>query len=96
MGRKDGDGGFVVGPLGEKLTLSMMPEPSTKRWVARRKAQVVAAVKGGLLTVDEACDRYSITLEEYASWERGIDRYGLAGLRVTRLQDYRPRDHLKR
>ena len=32
----------------------------------RRKAEVVAAVSGGLLSVDEACERYSLTLEEFA------------------------------
>ena len=45
----------VIGPLGEPLTLDSLPPPSTTRWVVRRKAEVVAAVNGGLLTVDEAC-----------------------------------------
>ena len=81
--------GSVVGPLGEKLTLDMLPHPRTKRWVIRRKAEVVAAVRGGLLTVDEACERYDLTLEELVSWERSIERLGMKGLRVTRLQHYR-------
>ena len=42
----------VIGPLGESLTLDTLPPPSTTRWVVRRKAEVVAAVNGGLLTVD--------------------------------------------
>jgi hypothetical protein len=49
----------------------------------------VAAVNGGLLTIDEACERYRLTLEEFVSWQRAVDRAGLAGLRVTRLQHYR-------
>ncbi len=57
----------VVGPLGEPLTLDSLPSPDTTRWVVRRKAEVVAAVNGGLLTVDEACARYSLTLEEFAA-----------------------------
>ncbi|MEM7637334.1 MAG: DUF1153 domain-containing protein, partial [Pseudomonadota bacterium] len=28
-------------------------------------------------------------VEEYLSWQRSIDRHGLAGLRTTRIQDYR-------
>jgi Protein of unknown function (DUF1153) len=79
----------VIGPLGEQLTLKTLPDPGTKRWVARRKAEVVAAVQGGLLTFAEACDRYELTLEELASWERSADRSGMKGLRVTRLQHYR-------
>jgi len=79
----------VIGPLGEELKKSDLPPPETSRWVVRRKAQVVAAVNGGLLSVREACDRYGLTLEELASWQRAIDREGMPGLRATRVQHYR-------
>ena len=80
---------FVIGPLGERLDLKSLPSPETRRWVIRRKAEVVAAIQGGLLTFDEACERYSLTLEELASWQRNVDRSGMQGLRVTRIQHYR-------
>jgi hypothetical protein len=79
----------VIGPLGEALTLDSLPKPSTRRWVIRRKAEVVAAVAGGLLTVDEVCDRYGLTIEEFTGWQRAVDRSGMPGLRVTRIQLYR-------
>ncbi len=79
----------VIGPLGEQLTLDTLPPPSTTRWVVRRKAEVVAAVNGGLLTVDDVCARYGLTVEEFASWQRAIDRSGMPGLRVTRIQHYK-------
>ncbi|WP_038282298.1 DUF1153 domain-containing protein [Pacificimonas flava] len=79
----------VIGPLGEPLTMETLPSPKTRRWVVRRKAEVVAAVKGGLLTLDEACKRYGLSIEEFTSWQRAVDRAGLAGLRVTRTQHYR-------
>ena len=79
----------VIGPLGEALTLASLPPSDTTRWVVRRKAEVVAAVNGGLLSVDEVCDRYGLTVEEFASWQRAIDRSGMPGLRVTRIQHYR-------
>jgi len=79
----------VIGPLGESLTLDSLPAPETTRWVVRRKAEVVAAVSGGLLTVDEACQRYTLSLEEFAGWQRAVDRSGMPGLRVTRIQHYR-------
>jgi hypothetical protein len=66
-----------------------LPPPQTKRWVPRRKAQVVAAVRGGALTLDEACHRYELTVEEFLSWQRAIDKFGLPGLRATHAQDYR-------
>lgn len=79
----------VIGPLGEPLTLADLPSPRTKRWVIRRKAEVVAAVNGGLLSIDEVLERYGLTLEEFASWQRAVDRSGMQGLRVTRIQHYR-------
>jgi hypothetical protein len=81
--------GKVIGPLGEQLTLDSLPPPSTTRWVVRRKAEVVAAVNGGLLSVDDVCARYGLTVEEFAGWQRAIDRSGMPGLRVTRIQHYK-------
>ncbi len=79
----------VIGPLGEPLTMETLPAPDTRRWVVRRKAEVVAAVNGGLLTIDEVCERYDLTLEEFAGWQRAVERSGMQGLRVTRTQHYR-------
>jgi hypothetical protein len=79
----------VIGPLGEPLTLDSLPPKGTTRWVVRRKAEVVAAVNGGLLTFDEVCERYDISLEEFACWKRAVERSGMAGLRVTRIQHYK-------
>lgn len=77
------------GPDGKELTMAELPPPSIKRWVMRRKATVVAAVDGGLLTRDEACSRYGISDEEYASWEMLYQTHGKQGLRATRAKDYR-------
>ena len=80
---------YVTAPDGGPLTLSDLPPPNTRRWSARRKAEVVAAVRGGLLSLDEACNRYTLTVEEFLSWQASIDQHGLAGLRTTRIQQYR-------
>ena len=66
-----------------------LPPPNTGRWVVRRKAAVVQAVRSGLISLDEACRRYALSVEEFLSWEHAIERHGLRGLRVTRLQEYR-------
>ena len=79
----------VVGPNGKLITLDSLPPPNTKRWVTRRKAEVVAAVRGGVLTLDEACRRYTLSVEEFLAWQRAIDRHGVPGLRATRVQQYR-------
>lgn len=80
---------YVIGPDGSPLTIADLPPPNTRRWVIRRKAEVVAAVRGGLLSLDEACSRYTLTVEEFLSWQVSIDSHGLAGLRTTQLQEYR-------
>lgn len=80
---------LVVGPEGTMLSIESLPPPDTRRWVARRKAEVVTAVRAGLLTFEDACTRYNLSAEEFDAWERAIDRHGLGGLRVTRLQEFR-------
>lgn len=79
----------VIGPDGNLLSLEDLPPQDTQRWVMRRKAEVVAAVRGRMLTVKEACDRWNLSEEEFASWQRLIDRHGVRGLRATRIQQYR-------
>ncbi|HIC81011.1 MAG TPA: DUF1153 domain-containing protein [Kiloniellaceae bacterium] len=79
----------IIGPAGKPLTLDDLPPPSTRRWVIRRKAEVVTAVRAGLLTLEEACERYNLSVEEFLSWQSLIDKHGMRGLRTTRLQQYR-------
>lgn len=76
-------GAHVIGPDGEILTLADLPPPSLSRWVPRRKAQVIAAVRGGLLTIADACSRYRLSVEEFMEWERHYDAAGMTGLRAS-------------
>ena len=73
------------------MTGTSRSPPGPRRWVPQRKAEIVAAVRGGYLSLDEARRRYAMSMEEFLSWQREIDRFGLAGLRVYRPQ-LRPRD----
>ena len=79
---------YVIGPDGAPLSALDLPRAGT-RWVPRRKAQVVAAVRGGLLSMEEACKRYTLTVEEFLSWQSAYDQHGFAGLRTTKAQTYR-------
>lgn len=78
------------------ITLDDLPPADTKRWVIRRKAEVVAAVRAGVITLEEACQRYTLSSEEFLSWQRLIERHGVRGLRATRLQDYRKPEETRR
>src|SRR5262245_12468263 len=82
-------------PLELDATLPELPSPDTKRWVVRRKAVVVHAVRSGLISLQEACRRYNLSVEEFLAWQRAIERYGVPGLRVTRLQIYRDTDEAR-
>jgi transposase-like protein len=66
-----------------------LPPPNTRRWVARRKAAVVAAVCSGMITLEEACARYQMSEEEFFAWQRAFETYGLLGLRAGCIQQYR-------
>jgi hypothetical protein len=80
-------GDDILPRLGTNVT--DLPSPDTKRWVARRKAVVVDAVRNGAISLEEACRRYELSVEEFLAWQRAIESHGVAGLRVTRLQIYR-------
>ena len=79
----------VIGPDGERMTLSDLPAPDTERWVPRRKARVVAAVEGGLISEADARALYGISAEEFGLWRTALTTGGLKGLRVTRARQSR-------
>jgi hypothetical protein len=72
----------VLGADGGTLTLADLPPKNLKRWIALRKAEVVAAVEGGLLSECEACARYNISHEEFSGWLHAYARDGVPGLRA--------------
>lgn len=78
----------VAGPVGP-LTISDLPSPTAAYWVPRRKAELLAAIDGGLIGLADACARYRLSGEELESWRRALDRAGIAGLRVTKVQKVR-------
>jgi hypothetical protein len=86
---QDRDTGQVANHNGAPTSIDELPPPNTKRWVIRRKAEVVAGVRSGLISLEEACERYTLSIEEFLSWQRLIDSHGVRGLRATRIQDYR-------
>jgi transposase-like protein len=66
-----------------------VPPPGTRRWTARRKAQVVDAVAAGGLTLEAARRAYDLSPEELAAWKRALDRHGPQALKVTRGRGFR-------
>ena len=81
--------------MDDDFDLTTLPPPDTKRWVVRRKAAVVQAVRNGSISLQDACRRYILSTEEFRAWERAVDRYAIPGLRVTRLHIYRDTDEAR-
>ena len=79
----------VTLPGGQTMTRADLPDRDTRRWVASRKAAVVRAIGGGLITSEEACEMYDLSEEELDSWTGAVTRHGEAALKTTRLQKYR-------
>jgi two-component system cell cycle response regulator DivK len=61
------------------------PAGSTTRWSAQRKAVVLIAIRGGMISLPEACGRYSLSQEELSEWRRAFERNGIAGLSVKKI-----------
>ncbi|MGR3722282.1 DUF1153 domain-containing protein [Abyssibius alkaniclasticus] len=76
-------------PDGTILTRSDLPARDTTRWVAHRKAIVVQAVESALLTLEQACEMYDLSEEEFALWQDALSSHGRKGLLVTKIQHYR-------
>lgn len=49
----------------------------------------MAAIRGGLLSLEDACARYGLSEEEVTSWQRLVETHGMLGLRTTRVNQYR-------
>lgn len=76
-------------PDGSILTRADLPPADTHRWVASRKAVVVRAVVHGLISQDEALERYALSEEEFSLWQKAVQTHGEKALKVTAIQKYR-------
>lgn len=79
----------VTGPNGEPITRDSLPSSASTRWVTSRKAQLIAAIRGGIITIEEASQRYCLTIDELSEWQASFDKHGKRGLRATFIQQYR-------
>ena len=79
----------VTLPDGSILSRADLPVPDTRRWVASRKLIVVQAVAHGLLSREEALERYNLSMEELSQWQAAVASHGEAALKVTALQKFR-------
>ena len=71
---------------GTVMTIADLPPARTRRWVASRKAAVVRGVVHGLISKDDALERYSLSDDEFIEWVRADSTYGEGALKATMVQ----------
>lgn len=59
--------------------------------MARRKALIVAAVRSGRITLEEACRRYALSIEEFLLWQRAVESGDVTELQAAALHRRRER-----
>lgn len=64
-----------------------LPPSDTTRWVASRKALVVAAVERGQITIEEAMARYRLSQEEFTAWQCALTQGGVKALRMASMAE---------
>lgn len=79
----------VTLPNGKIMSRADLPADKTRRWVASRKAAVVRGVTYGLISKDEALERYSLSEEEFTQWVQAVANHGEKALKTTCAQIYR-------
>jgi hypothetical protein len=61
---------YFIGPDGKQIGLAELPPRGLKHWQPDHKAIVVAAVRHGLLSLDEALRCYNLSIDTYLCWYR--------------------------
>lgn len=84
----------VTLPDGTTMSRADLPDKTTRRWVASRKALVVHGVESGLISAREACEMYGLSEEELTAWRSALAHHGASALRATSLQSYRNNNDL--
>ena len=79
----------VTLPDGTVMTRADLPEPTTRRWVASRKAAVIKAIRHDLISREEAIEKYALSEEELDAWHAAVEQHGEAALKATTIQRYR-------
>lgn len=69
---------------------------TSDRWTAARKAHVVATILSNHLTAREARLRWGVGAVELRRWVHLYRDHGVAALKTTRVQQFRPRARLSR
>ena len=59
---------FYIGPEGKTIRLDHLPRRGLARWRPRDKAMIVASVRRGSMSLDEAFRRYGLSIERYLCW----------------------------
>jgi DNA-binding winged helix-turn-helix (wHTH) protein len=75
--------------LGGLITAYDLPKAGEKkRWTRMFKAIIARAIVNGVMTPEEACQRYFMTVAELKRWIKLLDTQGLRGLSANNFSDF--------
>lgn len=74
---------------GNAITVDDLPSDVDVRWGPGLKKKLVALVRAGLFSFEEAEKRYAISREELSGWIRKYEEHGPKGLHSMKTQQLR-------
>lgn len=74
---------------GTVLSIGDLPTGRNVRWTIRNKANLLLAIDGGVIGLDDAIARYVLSIEEIEGWRRDVASHGVEGLKATTLKSRR-------
>lgn len=78
----------VRGPKGIPICINDLPASNETRWIKSKKEIVASAVRGGLLTIEEAGRRYRLSQEELDGWMERISSDVMAGAQIRGIMNH--------
>lgn len=68
---------YIIGPDGSPMTVFDLPSAKTQRWSLKLKADVIAAIRGGLISREEIIARYRVSEEKLRTWKEEVEEADL-------------------
>src|SRR5215210_8249980 len=58
--------------MGQRLDSLDLPVAGVRYWTVHRKTAVILAIRHKVISIWDACERYDLSAEELAEWERHL------------------------
>lgn len=63
---------YIIGPDGAPITRDDLPKNAAAEWDGDAKKLMVAAVEGGLISLEACCLDYDLTVDDFLAMQRRV------------------------